>query len=188
MSPTIISLGWVFPTELWLVASMNSSSCVGAPLLFPVAWAVATVVTLGWMPWRAVSCWGLWSSLTSMASVLLPHPGWQLWFLGGHLDFTHCDPVVGAFLGRGAFLCWSGLPLWHFGPQCPVLSHLEQQESHVGQFVLPAGCCCVQLGQSLEGAAGVWPLLLWLVWAAWCPSWQIASTGLALWETWSWAC
>ena len=90
-----------------------------------------------------------------MASVLLPHPGWQLWFLGGHLDLTCCDPVGGAFLGGGAFLSWSGLPPQHFGPQCPILSHLEQWESCVGQFVLPAGCCHVQLGQSFEGADGV---------------------------------
>ena len=37
-----------------------------------------------------------------------------LWFLGGHLDFLCCDP------GRGAFLCWSGLPPQCFGPQCPT--------------------------------------------------------------------
>ena len=43
----------------------------------------------------------------------------------------------------------------HFGPQCPILLHLEQWESHAGQFVLLAGCCHVQLGQSLEGADGV---------------------------------
>ena len=90
-----------------------------------------------------------------MASVLPPCPGQQLWLLGEHLDFPCCDPVGDALLGGGAFFSWSGLPLWHFGPQCPILSYLEQWESHVGQFVLPAGCCHVQLGQSLEDAAGV---------------------------------
>ena len=30
---------------------MNSSSYVGAPLVLPVAWAVATVVTLVQIPW-----------------------------------------------------------------------------------------------------------------------------------------
>ena len=84
-----------------------------------------------------------------MASVLLSHPQWWLWFLGGHLDFLCCDP------GGGAFFGWSGLPPWHFGPQCPILLHLEQWESHAGQFALPVGCCCVQVGQSLEGADGV---------------------------------
>ena len=71
------------------------------------------------------------------------------------MDFLCCDPVGAAFLGGGAFLGWSGLPLWHFGPQCPVLLHLEQQESSAGQFALPAGGYCVQLRQSLEGADGV---------------------------------
>ena len=94
-------------------------------------------------------------ALTSMSSVLLPCPGWQLWFLGGFLCFPCCDPVGGAVLNGGAFLGWSGLPLWHFGPQCPILLHLEQWESHVGQFALSAGCCHVQLGQSLEVADGV---------------------------------
>ena len=87
------------------------------------------------------------SDIYGVCLVLLP---WQwLWFLGGHLDFLCCDP------GGGAFLNWSGLPPWHLGPQCPILSHLEQWESHAGQFALPAGCCWVQLGQSLEGADGV---------------------------------
>ena len=54
-SSTIISLGWVFLMVPLLIASMNSSSYVGAPLVLPVAWAVATVVTLGWMLWRAIS-------------------------------------------------------------------------------------------------------------------------------------
>ena len=117
-----------------------------------------------------------------MASVLLPHPWQLLWFLGGHLDFLYCDP------GGGAFLGWSGLPPWYFGPQCPILSHLEQWESHAGQFVLPAGCCHVQLGQSLEGADGVQPLLLWLVWATHLLSLWMASIGLELWETCSWVC
>ena len=48
---------------------MNSSLYVGAPLVLPIAWAVAAVVTLVWIPWRAISSWGLWSSPTSMASV-----------------------------------------------------------------------------------------------------------------------
>ena len=117
-----------------------------------------------------------------MVSVLLSCPWWWLWFLGGHLVFLCCDP------GGGAFLDWSGLPPWLFGPQCPILSHLEQWESHAGQFALPAGCCCEQLGQSLEDADGVWPLLLWLVWATHCLSWQIASTILELWETCSLVC
>ena len=82
-------------------------------------------------------------------SVLLPHPWQLLLFLGRHLDFLCCDP------GGGAFLGWSGLPPQHFGPQCPVLSHLEQWKSCAGQFALLAGCCGVQLGQSLEGADGV---------------------------------
>ena len=97
-------------------------------------------------------------------------------------------PSWGAVLGGGAFLVWSGLPPWYFGPQCPVLLHLEQWESHAGQFVLLAGCCHVQLGQSFEGADGVWPLPLWLVLAAQCFSWWIASTGLEQWETCSQAC
>ena len=187
-SPTTISLGWVFQMELWLIASMNSSSCVGAPLVLSVVWAVAAVVTLGWMLWRAISSWWLWSLPTFMASVLPPHPWWQLWFLCGCLDFTCCDPVGGAFLGGGAFLSWSALPMQHLGPQCPVLSHLEQWESHARQFVLLAGCSHVQLGQSLEGTDGVWPLPLWLVLSAWHLSWQIVSTGLELWETCSQAC
>ena len=123
-----------------------------------------------------------------MASVLPPLPGWQLWHLGGHQDFPCSDPVRGALLGGGAFFGWGGLPPQHFGPQCPILWHLEQWESCVGQFVLPAGCCHVQLGQSLEGAGGVWPLPLWLVLAPWCLSWQITSTGLVVWETSSPAC
>ena len=82
----------------------------------------------------------------SMASVLFLHPWRWLWFLGGHLDFLCCDP------GGGAFLDWSGLATTAFGS--PV-SHLEQRESHAGQFALPGGCCRVQLGQSLEGADGV---------------------------------
>ena len=81
-----------------------------------------------------------------MVSVLLPLPQQLLWFLSGHLDFLCCDP------GGDAFLGWSGLQPWHFGPQCPILSHLEQWESHAGQFALLAGCCCVQLGQSLGGS------------------------------------
>ena len=121
-----------------------------------------------------------------MASVLQSLPGWWLWLLGGCLDFPCCDPVGGAFLGGGALFGWDGLPLQHFSPQRPILSHLEQWESHVGQFVLLAGCCHVQFGQSLEGAGGVWPLLLWLVLATWHLSWQIVSTGLELWETCSW--
>ena len=84
-----------------------------------------------------------------MVSVLFFHPWQWLWFLGGHLDFLCCDP------GGGAFLGWSGLPPWHLDPQCPILSHLEQWVSCAGQFALPAGCCWVQLGQSLEGADGV---------------------------------
>ena len=84
-----------------------------------------------------------------MASVLLPHQQQWLWFLGGHQDFLCCDQ------GGGAFLGWSGLPPQHCGPQCPVLLHLEQWETHAGQFALLAGCCCVQLGQSVEGADGV---------------------------------
>ena len=84
-----------------------------------------------------------------MVSVLLLCPWQLLWFLGGHLDFLCCDP------GGGAFLGWSGLQPWHFGSQCPILLHLEQWESYAGQFVLLAGCCCVQLGQSLEHADGV---------------------------------
>ena len=84
-----------------------------------------------------------------MVSVLFFQPWQWLWFLSGHLDFLCSDP------GGGAFLGWSGLPPWHLGPQCPILSHLEQQESHAGQFALPVGCCQVQLGQSLEGADGV---------------------------------
>ena len=73
-----------------------------------------------------------------MASVLIPHPWWWLWFLGGHLDFLCCDSGVGAFLG------WSGLPPQHFGPQCPILWHLEQWESCAGQFAQQAGAvmCC----------------------------------------------
>ena len=55
----------------------------------------------------------------------------------------------------GAFLAGGGLPPGHFSPQCPMLSHLEEWESHAGQFVLPAGCSHVQLGHSLEGADGV---------------------------------
>ena len=92
-SPTIISSGWVFPTVPKLIASMNSSSYVGAPLVLHVVQAVATVVTLGWISWRAISSWGLWSSPISLVSVLPPLPGWQLWLLGGHLDFSCCDPV-----------------------------------------------------------------------------------------------
>ena len=84
-----------------------------------------------------------------MASVLLSCPQQWLWFLGGHLDFIYCDP------GGGAFLGWSCLPPWHFGFQCPVFLHLEQWESCAGQFALLAGCCHVQLGQSLEGADGL---------------------------------
>ena len=117
-----------------------------------------------------------------MVSVLLLCPLQLLWFLGGHLDFLCCDP------GGGMFLGWSGLPPWHFGPQCPILLHLEQQESHAGQFALPAGCSWLQLGQSLEGADGVWPWLLWLVWTICLLSWQIVSIGLELWETCSLAC
>ena len=84
-----------------------------------------------------------------MVSVLFFHPWQWLWFLGGHLDFLCCDP------SGGAFLDWSGLPPRHLGPQCPILSHLEQWESHARQFALPAGCCQVQLGQSLEGVDDV---------------------------------
>ena len=84
-----------------------------------------------------------------MVSVLLLQPLQLLWFLGGHLDILCCDP------GGGAFLGWSGLPPGNFGPQCPILLHLEQKESCTGQFALPSGCCYVQLGQSLEGADGV---------------------------------
>ena len=84
-----------------------------------------------------------------MVSVLLFQPWQLLWFLGGHLDILCCDQ------GEGVFFGWSGLPPWHFGPQCPILSHLEQWESCAGQFSLPTGFCQVQLGQSLEGAGGV---------------------------------
>ena len=84
-----------------------------------------------------------------MVSVLFFCPWWVLWFLGGHLDFLCCDP------GGGVLLDWNGLPPQHLGPQGPILSHLEQRESRAGQFALPAGCCQVQLGQSLEGADGV---------------------------------
>ena len=162
---------------------MNSSSCVGATLVLPVAWAVATVVTLVWMLWRAISSWELWSSPTSMASVLPLLSGQWLSLLGWCLDFPCCDPFGVAFLGGGAFFAWGGLPPWHFSPQHLILLHLEQCESHVGQFVLLAGCYCVQFGQSLEGAGGAWPLPLWLVLAAQCLLWQIVSTGLELWET-----
>ena len=54
----------------------------------------------------------------------------QLWLPGGHLDFPCLDPVGGAFFGRGAFLGCGVLPLWHFSPQCPILSYLEHLESH----------------------------------------------------------
>ena len=40
--------------EPWFIALMNISSSVGAPLVLPAAQAVATVVTLGWMPWGAI--------------------------------------------------------------------------------------------------------------------------------------
>ena len=111
---------------------------------------------------------------TSMASVLPPLPGQQLWLPGWASGLPHCDPGEGAFLGRGAFFGWGGLPLQHFGPQCPILSHLEHLESLVGQ--------------SLEGAGGVWPSPSWLVCTPQCLSWQIASTGLELLETCSQAC
>ena len=61
----------------------------------------------------------------------------------------------GAFFGSSAFFGGGGLPLLHFSPQCPILLHFDHLESLVGQFVLPVGCCCVQLGQSLEVAGGV---------------------------------
>ena len=51
--------------------------------VLPVAQAVATVVTLGWMPWRAIWSWGLWSLPTSMASVLPPTQGGSCGFLVG---------------------------------------------------------------------------------------------------------
>ena len=123
-----------------------------------------------------------------MVSVLPLLPGKQLCLPGGCLDFPCCDPVRGAFLGRGAVFGGGGLPPQHFGPQCPILLDLEHLESLVGQLVLPVGFCHVQLGQSLEGAGGVWTSPLWLVQAPWHLSWQIASTGLELWETCSWAC
>ena len=44
-----------------------------------------------------------------MVFVLLLCPWQLLWFLGGHLNFLHCDP------GGGAFLDWSGLPPQAFG-------------------------------------------------------------------------
>ena len=44
------------------------------------------------------------------------------------------------------------------------------------------------VGTVMEGADGVWPLLWWLVWATCLVSWQMASTGLELWETCSRAC
>ena len=44
------------------------------------------------------------------------------------------------------------------------------------------------VGQSLEGAGGVWPSPLWLGQALRCLSWQLPSTGLKLWETCSRAC
>ena len=94
-SLTMISLGWVFWT-----------------------------VVLGWMWCRAISSWGLWSSLTSMVSVLFFCPWWVLWFLGGHLDFLCCDP------GGGAFLGWSGLPPWHLVPSVPFC-HNWNNGSHV---------------------------------------------------------
>ena len=187
MSPTIISLGWVFLAVPWLLVSMDSSSCVGAPLMLPIVQAVATVVTLGWMWWRAISSWGLWSLLTFMAFICYPHPGWQLWFLGGHLDFTCCDPVGGAFLVEVPSLVEVAC---HRGISVPsvLFCHVWSNGSLVwGIFFLLARCCHVQLGQSLGDAAGVCPLLLWLVWAAWCLSWQIVSIGLELWETCSWA-
>ena len=86
-----------------------------------------------------------------MASVLPAHPGWQLWFLGEHLDFPCCDPVGVVLLGSGAFLGWSGLPPWHFGPQCPILLHLEQWESHAGQFSLPGRVLSRAVGAVLRG-------------------------------------
>ena len=50
--------------------------------------------------------------LTYIYGICLPPlPGQWLWLLGEHLDFPCCDPVGGAFLGRGAFLGWGGLPL-----------------------------------------------------------------------------
>ena len=128
---------------------MKSSSCVGAPLVLPV------VVSSGYSCHVGLDAM---ESYLILRAVVLAHiygicfttpAWWWLCLLGGHLDFPCCDPVRGAFLG------WSGLPLWHFGPQCPILLHLEQWESHAGKFVLPAGCCYVQLGQSLEGASGV---------------------------------
>ena len=139
-------------------------------------------VALGWMQCRAISSWGLWSSPTSMVFVLLLCPWQLLWFLGGHLDFLCCDP------GGGAFLGWSGLPPWHFGPNVPFCHIWNNEESCARQFALPAGSCWVQLGQSVEGADGVWPLLLWLVWTICLLSWQIVSTILELWETCSLAC
>ena len=96
-----------------------------------------------------------------MASVLPPLPGQWLWLPGGCLDFPYCDPVGGALLGRGKFFgggavfAGGDLPPQHFGPQCPILSHLEHLDSLAGQFVLLAGCCHVQLGQFLEGTGGV---------------------------------
>ena len=128
------------------------------------------------------------SSATSMASVLPPLLGWQLWLLCGHLDFPCCDPVGGAFFGRGAFFDGGGLPPCHFGSQCPIVLHLEHLESLVGQFVLPVACCHVQLGHSLEGVSGAWLSPLWLVCAPQHISWQIVSTCLELWETCSQVC
>ena len=84
-----------------------------------------------------------------MVSVLLLHPWQLLWFLGGHLDFLCCDP------GGGTFLDWSGLPPWHFGPQCPILSHLETMGITYWAVCSASWYCHVQLGQSLEGADGV---------------------------------
>ena len=80
-----------------------------SPTMISSGWQFWTVV-LGWMWCRAISSWGLWSSLTSMVSVLFFCPWQWLWFLGGHLDFLCCDP------GGGVFLGWSGLPPWHLGP------------------------------------------------------------------------
>ena len=92
---------------------------------------------------------------------------------------------------------WGCIPWWRCIPWLEWLATMAfwSPVSHLIAFgamgIMCRAVCSagwVQLGQSLEGADGVWPLLLWLVWATHHLSWQIASTGLELWETCSWAC